>query len=137
MIDEATTTIDKVSSDITTPVSADSSANKRKRKSAQERLEEALKKEEEQKKALQETTEKRKRLQNEVNAENRKQRTKALIELGAAISSIYKDVDVSDIDKDKLVAFIKEQDRRGDFCSKALGLGYNQDENGEKIYFKK
>ena len=80
---------------------------------------------------------KRKKREKEIKAEDRKKRNKALIELGAAISSIYKGVDVSDIDKDKLVAFIKEQDRCGDFCSKALGLGYNQDENEEKIYFKK
>jgi len=110
---------------------------KRKRKSAQERLEEALKKEDEKKKELQELSEKRKKLEKEIKAEDRKKRNKALIDIGAAISSIYKGVDVSDIDKDKLVAFIKEQDRRGDFCSKALGLGYNQDESGEKIYFKK
>jgi hypothetical protein len=129
--------IDEVSSDTATPVSDDSSADKRKRKTARERLDEAREFEDKKKREWQESAERRKKLENKVKAEERKQRTKALIDLGAAISSIYKGVDVSDIDKDKLVAFIMEQDKRGDFCSKYLGLGYTQNENGEKIYFKK
>lgn len=50
----------------------------------------------------------------------RKLRTKHLIEMGAAIYSVLGD-EYHDGDKEKMIAFLKEQDRRGSYFSTAMG----------------
>ena len=51
---------------------------------------------------------------------DRKLRTKHLIEMGAAIYSVLGD-EYQDGDKEKLVAFLKQQDNRGNYFSNAMG----------------
>lgn len=60
-----------------------------------------------------------KKLKAQQSAEKRKVRTKHLIELGGAVLSVlgreYEDGDV-----DRLIAFLKQQDNRGNYFSKAM-----------------
>ena len=50
----------------------------------------------------------------------RKLRTKHLIEIGAAVYSVLGD-EYHDGDKEKLIAFLKQQDNRGNYFSSAMG----------------
>ncbi len=50
----------------------------------------------------------------------RKLRTKHLIEMGAAVYSVLGD-EYHDGDKEKLIAFLKQQDNRGNYFSSAMG----------------
>lgn len=56
----------------------------------------------------------------------RKLRTKHLIEMGAAIYSVLGD-EYHDGDKEKLIAFLKEQERRGSYFSAAMSRPRKQE----------
>lgn len=64
--------------------------------------------------------EQEKKLRAQQSQAERKLRTKHLIEMGAAIYSVLGD-EYHDGDKEKMIAFLKEQDRRGSYFSTAMG----------------
>ena len=86
-------------------------AKKRTRKTSEEKISEY----ENQIKQLQA---KMKQEKAKASADERKKRTKQLIELGSVIYSYLGGYE--DGDKERLAAFIKSQDERGDFFSKAM-----------------
>ena len=55
------------------------------------------------------------------SAEERKHRTKRLIELGAIVESVL-GRQATDEDKDRLQAFLKKQETNGKFFTKAMNL---------------
>ena len=61
-----------------------------------------------------------KRIRAQISADERKQRTKHLIEIGGAVYSVLGD-SFQDGDVEKLTAFLKQQDERGGYFSKAMG----------------
>lgn len=63
-----------------------------------------------------------KQLEARQKEEKRKKRTHKLCEMGGAILSVL-DCDADDVDIDKLIFYLKEQEARGNYFSKALGLG--------------
>lgn len=85
----------------------------REKKSYEERISEL----QEKKKQLKEQE---KKLRAQQSQAERKLRTKHLIEMGAAIYSVLGD-EYHDGDKEKMIAFLKEQDRRGSYFSTAMG----------------
>ena len=95
----------------------ENSPKKRTRKTLQERLEEI----EEQKRQL---LEKKKKLEAEIKRDDRKARTKHLIETGRAVYSVLGD-EYKEGDIDKLIAFLKLQDERGKLFSKAMNREIN------------
>ena len=85
-----------------------------KRRTYQEQLEEIEKKEKQLK-------ERKRDIKAKLSAEERKARTKRLIEVGGAVESVTK----RPIEKDdlpKLIKFLEDQEKRGRFLSKALGF---------------
>lgn len=62
-----------------------------------------------------------KKLRAQKSAEQRKIRTKHLIELGGAVLSVL-DREYQDGDVDRLIAFLKQQDNRGNYFSKAMNV---------------
>lgn len=61
-----------------------------------------------------------KRIRAQISADERKKRTKHLIEIGGAVYSVLGD-SFQDGDVEKLIAFLKQQDDRGGYFSKAMG----------------
>ena len=64
--------------------------------------------------------EQEKKIRAQISADERKQRTKHLIEIGGAVYSVLGD-SFQDGDAEKLIAFLKQQDERGNYFSKAMG----------------
>lgn len=64
--------------------------------------------------------EQEKKIRAQFSAEERKKRTKHLIEIGGAVYSVLGD-SFQDGDVEKLIAFLKQQDDRGGYFSKAMG----------------
>lgn len=85
----------------------------REKKSYEERISELHEKQKQLK-------EQEKKLRAQQSQAERKLRTKHLIEMGAAIYSVLGD-EYHDGDKEKMIAFLKEQDRRGSYFSTAMG----------------
>ena len=86
---------------------------KRTRKTKQERLAEIA----EQKRML---IEKEKKLEAEIKKDNRKARTKHLIEMGGAFAKILSDLNISEEDAPAVLAFLKQQEASGSWVSKAV-----------------
>lgn len=61
-----------------------------------------------------------KKLRSQISAEERKKRTKHLIEIGGAVYSVLDD-SYQEGDVEKLIAFLKQQDQRGNYFSSAMG----------------
>lgn len=87
---------------------------KRTRKTPEQRLAEI---EEQQKQLL----EKKKKIEAEVRASDRKKRTKHLIEVGAAFEKTLSDIGISPDDIPAVLAFLKQQEASGNWVSKAVG----------------
>lgn len=64
--------------------------------------------------------EQEKKIRAQISADERKQRTKHLIETGAAVYAVLGD-SFQDGDIERLTAFLKSQDERGGYFSKAMG----------------
>jgi len=60
------------------------------------------------------------KLKAQQSAQERKERTHHLIEIGGAVYSVLSD-DYREGDADKLIAFLKQQDQRGNYFSNAMG----------------
>lgn len=70
--------------------------------------------------------EKKKKIIARQKNEERKQRTKHLIEIGGAVYSVLGD-SYQEGDVDKLIAFLKLQDQRGNYFSSAMGRNKKPD----------
>ena len=87
-----------------------------KKKTYDERIEELVKKQEQLK--AQE-----RQLKKQQNAEERKRRTKRLIELGAIVESVLgRPTTTTDDDKERLQAFLRKQEANGKFFTKAMNV---------------
>lgn len=76
-------------------------------------------------------------LKSKASAEARKKRTKRLIEIGGAVESIcHIDFDMENGDLEKLIAFLKSQEKNGYYFSKAMGYSHTTNEAGEVVYSK-
>lgn len=64
--------------------------------------------------------EQEKKLKAKKATEERKKRTKHLIEIGGAVYSVLGD-NYQDGDVERLIAFLKQQDQRGNYFSSAMG----------------
>lgn len=93
-------------------------SKKRTRKTAKERLAEI---EEQQRQLL----EKKKKLEAEIKAADRKARTKHLIEAGAAFLKTLSDMNISEEDFPAVLAFLKQQEASGSWVSKAVTKSKN------------
>ncbi len=60
------------------------------------------------------------KLKAQISQEERKKRTKYLIEIGGAVYSVLGD-SYQEGDVEKLVAFLRQQDKRGNYFSSAMG----------------
>ncbi len=69
--------------------------------------------------------EQEKKLKAQQSKEERKKRTKHLIEIGGAVYSVLGD-SYQEGDVEKLIAFLKGQEQRGRFFSSAMGRNTNQ-----------
>lgn len=69
--------------------------------------------------------EQEKKLKAQQSKEERKKRTKHLIEIGGAVYSVLGD-NYQEGDVEKLIAFLKGQEQRGRFFSSAMGRNSNQ-----------
>ncbi len=69
--------------------------------------------------------EQEKKLKAQQSKEERKKRTKHLIEIGRAVYSVLGD-SYQEGDVEKLIAFLKRQEQRGRFFSSAMGRNANQ-----------
>jgi len=69
--------------------------------------------------------EQEKKLKAQQSKEERKKRTKHLIEIGGAVYSVLDD-SYQEGDVEKLIAFLKGQEQRGWFFSSAMGRNANQ-----------
>lgn len=113
MNEEFETAVNTTSNDSVSKIAVETNTSKKRtRKTTEESLAE-LEKEE---KALQA---KKKALKAKLSTEKRKQDTKEKIILGAIIKSYLGDYQEGD--EGRLLAFIKAQDERGSFFSKAMG----------------
>ena len=63
--------------------------------------------------------EQEKKLKSQQSAEERKKRTKRLIEIGAAVESVLKNP-IEKEDLPKLISFLENQEKRGNYFSKAM-----------------
>lgn len=88
-------------------------SQKRTRKTKQERLAEI----EEQKRLL---IEKQKKLEAEIKKDDRKARTKHLIEVGGAFAKTLSDLNISKEDYPAVLAFLRQQEASGSWVSKAV-----------------
>ena len=66
------------------------------------------------------------KLKAQQSQEERKKRTKHLIEIGGAVYSVLGD-SYQEGDVDKLIAFLRQQDQRGNYFSSAMGRGKKPD----------
>lgn len=64
--------------------------------------------------------EQERKLKAQISKEERKKRTKHLIEIGSAVYSVLGD-SYQDGDFEKLIAFLRQQDQRGNYFSSAMG----------------
>ena len=66
----------------------------------------------------------------------RKEDTRAKIKLGGIIIKVLRearfDVEATDIHEDKLIQYLKSQEERGGFLSRALGLEKKEEKNGSE-----
>ncbi len=74
--------------------------------------------------------EQERKLKAKYSQEERKKRTKHLIEIGGAVYSVLGD-NYQDGDVDKLIAFLKLQDQRGNYFSSAMGRHKKNDKRIE------
>lgn len=81
-------------------------------KTKQERLEELVEKQKQLK-------EQERKIRAQISADERKKRTKHLIEIGGAVYSVLGD-SYQDGDVERLIAFLKGQEQRGKYFSKAM-----------------
>lgn len=91
-------------------------------KTKQERLEELIEKQKQLK-------EQEKKIRSQISADERKQRTKHLIEIGGAVYSVLGD-SYQDGDVERLIEFLQGQEQRGKYFSKAMRA--NKSDNGEQ-----
>ena len=94
------------------------------RKTAEERLAELQEKQKQLK-------EQEKRLASQISAKKRKERTRHLIEIGGAVYSVL-GREFQEGDVNRLIAFLKAQDMRGNFFTKAMTPQDVADEPSEK-----
>ena len=64
--------------------------------------------------------EKEKKLEAEIKKDNRKARTKHLIEAGAAFFKTLSDLNISEEDAPAVLAFLRQQEASGSWVSKAV-----------------
>ncbi len=64
--------------------------------------------------------EQERKIRAQMSAEERKKRTKHLIEIGGAVYSVLGD-SYQEGDVEKLIAFLKQQNQRGNFFTTAMG----------------
>lgn len=91
-------------------------------KTKQERLEELIEKQKQLK-------EQERKIRSQISADERKQRTKQLIEIGGAVYSVLGD-SYQDGDVERLIDFLQGQEQRGKYFSKALRV--NKSNNDEQ-----
>ncbi len=94
-------------------------------KTKQERLDKLIEKQKQLK-------EQEKRIRSQISAEERKKRTKHLIEIGGAIYSVLGD-SYQDGDVERLIAFLKGQEQRGKYFSKAMRGSENSSDKDENL----
>lgn len=70
------------------------------------------------------------------SAEKRKKDTHRKIVIGGAVESVL-GVPLEEEDVQLLIAFLKDQEKRGYFFSTALGYSHEKDATGKTIYKKK
>ena len=102
-------------------------------KSYEERIAELDAKREQKEKELAQLKAQERKLKAQFSQEERKKRTKHLIEIGAAVYSVLGD-SYQEGDVDKLTAFLKNQDQRGNYFSSAMGRGKKPDTQNWKSY---
>lgn len=91
-------------------------------KTKQERLEELIEKQKQLK-------EQERKIRSQISADERKQRTKHLIEIGGAVYSVLGD-SYQDGDVERLIDFLQGQEQRGKYFSKAMRT--NKSDNDEQ-----
>lgn len=94
-------------------------------KTKQERLDELIEKQKQLK-------EQEKRIRSQISVEERKKRTKHLIEIGGAVYSVLGD-SYQDGDVERLIAFLKGQEQRGKYFSKAMRDSENSSDKDENL----
>ena len=91
------------------------------KRSLDERIEEKLNKEQEYLQKAKQYSAQAKKLEQQKKAEERKIRTHRLIEIGGAVESVL-GRPFADGDIERLIHFLREQERRGGYFSKALAV---------------
>ncbi|MCM1316062.1 MAG: hypothetical protein NC205_02580 [Prevotella sp.] len=91
-------------------------------KTKQERLEELIEKQKQLK-------EQERKIRSQISADERKKRTKHLIEIGGAVYSVLGD-SYQDGDVERLIDFLQGQEQRGKYFSKAMRV--NKSDNEEQ-----
>lgn len=94
-------------------------------KTKQERLNELIEKQKQLK-------EQERRIRSQISADERKKRTKHLIEIGSAVYSVLGD-SYQDGDMERLIAFLKGQEQRGKYFSKAMRDSENSSDKDENL----
>lgn len=94
-------------------------------KTKQERLDELIEKQKQLK-------EQEKKIRSQISAEERKKRTKHLIGIGGAVYSVLGD-SYQDGDVERLIAFLKGQEQRGKYFSKAMRDSENSSDKDENL----